>query len=352
MTSAVNEQANPRRRSTSMVLLAAVIILLLLLCGILYTLWSLVNVPERKAVLTQQKGVVVAFQALSGSFGLLDHPLGVAYDRVNDKIYATEPVAGKVLVFDGNGRNGKIFVQDESRQTKAAQIATTTVSSPEGVDVGPDGSVYIADPVKGAVLVFGPDGHKIRQMPFAKPARVTVVGNRLYILLSPGQLVVTDLNGNVVNRFGTRSGQRGSGLESLYGPTGVAVDTNRTSYITDSENFRIIALDSTLTATWVSGQPGSSEASMAARSLELPTGITLGGDGNLYVVDGMGSRILVYNRAGQQIAPPLSAGGSGDDQLRLPQSIYWMKGDLFVIADQYHNRIVGFRLTPQPFGQK
>ena len=348
MTSAVIENTERRRKSTRVVLLTAILLFLLLLCGVLYTLWSTINLPEHKPVLSQQPGVVVEFQALSGSFGLVDHPLGVAYDRTNDKIYATEPIAGKVLVFDGNGKNGRLFVQDESRQATQTPLSGTSVKSPEGIDVGADGSVYIADPDKNAVVVFTPEGRKVREIAFAKPTRVTVVGDRLYVLLSPGTLVVTDLRGNVVNRFGTRGGA----AQNLYGPTGVAVDAKRNSYITDSENFRLVALSAALKPIWQNGQPGSSDASMSARSLQLPTGITLGADGNLYVVDGMAGQILVFNRSGNVIAPPLSSNGSADNQLHLPQTIYWMKDDLFVIADQYHNRVVGFRLTPQPLQPK
>ena len=348
MASAVTEQTERGRRRTRAVLLIAILLFLLLLCGVLYTLWSTVNLPEHKPVLAQQPGVVVEFQAVSGSFGLVDHPLGVAYDRSNDKIYATEPVAGKVLVFDGDGKNGRLFVQDESRQSTATPAAGISVKSPEGIAVGPDGSVYVADPNKNAVVVFTPKGQKVREMAFAKPIRVTVADNRLYVLLSPGTLVVTDLRGNVVNRFGTQ----GSGTENLYGPTGVAVDAKRNSYITDSENFRLMALNAALKPIWQNAQPGSSDASMSARAIQLPTGITLGADGNLYVMDGMAGQILVFNRSGSVIAPPLSSNGSADNQLHLPQTIYWMKDDLFVIADQYHNRVVGFRLTPQPLPKK
>jgi sugar lactone lactonase YvrE len=345
MTTGPTETVERRGRGRRVFLLTAIIILLGVLVGVLFLLWSMVNLPERKAVLANQPGVTVAFEAFGGTFGSLDHPLGVAYDSNADKIYVTEPTAGKVVVFDGNGKNGRIFVQNESRQ-KGLRIPAggPTVQSPEGVDVGADGSVYVADPGKKAVEVFTPEGHKAREMAFATPVRVTVADSRLYVLLSPGTLVVTNLQGQLLNRFGTQ----GTGPNNLYGPTGVAVDPQRNAYITDSQNFRLMALNTDLKSLWAFGQPGSSEASMSARPIELPTGVTLGADGNLYVVDGMGSQIQVFDRSGKAISSPLSSRGSADDQLALPQTIHWMKDDLFVIADQFHNRIVGFRLHPQP----
>jgi sugar lactone lactonase YvrE len=347
MTSAGTEAVERRGRGTRVLLLVAVAILLAVLIGILYLLWSMVNLPERQPVLATQPGVSVAFQSFGGAFGRLDHPLGVAYDRRNDKIYVTEPVSARVLVFDGDGQNGRMFAQDESREDSRVPAAVGTVSSPEGVDVGPDGSVYVADPVKGAVLVFSPTGRRLRAMKFTKPIRVTVAGNRLYVLTG-GTLVVTDLQGNLLNRFGTE----GKGPDNLYGPTGVAVDAKRNAYISDSENFRIVALTADLKPLWSFGQPGSSESSMNARPIGLPTGVTLGADGNLYAVDGMGGQIMVFSPSGAPISAALSSRGAADNQLGLPQTIYWMKDNLFVIADQGHNRIVGFRLTPQPLSTR
>jgi sugar lactone lactonase YvrE len=346
MTTGPTETVVVRGRGRRGFILTAIFILLGVLLGVLYLLWSMVNLPERKQVLAHQPGVTVAFEAFGGQFGALDHPLGVAYDSNNDRIYVTEPTAGKVIVFDGSGKNGRVFVQNETRQ-KGLKVPAggPTVQSPEGIDVGADGSVYVADPTRNAVEVFSPEGRKMRTMPYQTPVRVTVADARLYVLLSPGTLVVSNLQGQLINRFGTQ----GTGTDNLYGPTGVAVDSKQNAYITDSQNFRLMALNTDLKSLWNFGQPGSSDASMSARPIELPTGVTLGGDGNLYVVDGMGSQIMVFDRSGKLVSSPLSSRGSADDQLALPQSIHWMKDDLFVVADQFHNRIVGFRLHPQPF---
>ncbi len=351
MTSAKSSAAGEvvddrRRRRTRVFLVLAILVLLAVLCGVLYTLWTMIKLPERQPVLANKPGVAVEFQTFGGDFGPIKRPLGVAYDRRNDKIYVTEPVSGRVLVFDGQGKKGRIFAQDESREATSERLtlSATSVTSPEGIDVGDDGSVYVADPDKNAVLVFAPDGKRLRFIKVDKPVRVTVVGNRLYILTSPGGLVITDLQGNLLDKFGTW----GSALDQLYGPTGVAVDANKNLYITDSQNFRLLGLTPKFKPLWNFGQPGSSEASMSARPIALPTGVALAGDGNLYVVDGLGGKILVFDRAGNPVSAPLSGRGSADNELGLPQTIYWMKDDLFVIADQFHDRVVGFRLTPQP----
>jgi DNA-binding beta-propeller fold protein YncE len=342
------EQAPVRRRGPRGFLVAAIAILLAVLVGVLYLLWSMVNLPERKPALANQAGVTVAFEAFGGDFGQLDHPLGVAYDPTASRLYVTEPTAGRVLVFDDQGKNGRIFAQDEGRATGKVPKAGTSVTSPEGVDVGADGTVYVADPVKNAVIAFSPEGKKLRQMAFEQAIRVTVDNNRLYVLRSPGTLVVANLQGQTLNRFGTQ----GTGPNNLYGPTGVAVDSKHNAFITDSQNFRLLALDATLKPFWNFGQPGTSDAQMSARPIELPTGITIGGDGNLYVVDGMASQIKVYDRKGKDVSAALSSRGNADDQLALPQTIRYMKDDLFVIADQFHNRVVGFRLHPQPLKSK
>lgn len=352
-TTTETDHSGNRRRVILVLLILLLLILLLAFCGVLYVLYAVTNVPSHKPVLANKPGVKVAFEAFGGSFGLLDHPLDAAYG--NGKIYVTEPVAGKVLVFDDNGKNGKLFVQNEShlKGRGGLKLNQISVSSPEGVDVGPDGTVYIADPVKSAIVEFDPSGKKLRELPmfaprFAPPTRVKFVNNKLYIL-STGTMYVTDLQGNLLARYGTF----GQGLNQLAGPAGLSVNKLGNVYIADMNNYRILALGPNFNMLWQLGHSASTEAQENARVIGAPSGITLSGaDNNLYFVDGADSDIWVINQQGKQVSYTLSGPGEADDQLRLPTSIDWMSDNLFLISDQFHNRIVGFRLTPQPIGSK
>jgi len=68
------------------------------------------------------------------------------------------------------------------------------------------------------------------------------------------------------------------------------VDTKRNIiYVTDPENYRVLAFntDGTFRATF--GQYGNDD-----QSFVLPTGIAVGPAGQIYVADGDGQRIMIF----------------------------------------------------------
>jgi len=334
MTEATTEPSQRRGTATRVSLIILVVLLLLLLCGALWVLLSLANEPQRVPVLDKLPGVKYEFSAFGGSFGRLDHPVGIAYDG-KDRIYVTESTLGKVLVFDSRGRNGRVFVD----------TASHVIRNPAGVDVGPDGLVYVADPGQSKLFVFDTQGRKVREISTTGAAWVHVAGDRIYTLTT-GTLFVTDLQGNALGQWGTF----GRGPSQLAYPGGVTVDPARRMYVTDLNNYRVVALDPDFNRVWQVGETALTQKAADKRGLGGPTGITLGGDGNIYFLDGMSSNIHVVDKSGKEISKPLSGPGSADNQLYLPRSIDWMNDDLFVIADTFHNRIVGLRLNPQPVG--
>ena len=142
----------------------------------------------------------------------IDTPEGVAVDRLGD-VYIADSVSsvvrrvapnGVITTFAGSGQDG--FSGDGGPATQAR------LSSPRGVAVGPDGSVYISD--------AGND--RIRQ--------VTTNG------------VITSVAGSGV------TGYNGDGISaaqaSFFEPVGLAVDPFGSVYIADSFNDRIRILKS------------------------------------------------------------------------------------------------------------
>ena len=330
---AIVQQQPERRRSSRLLLIVLIMILLLALGGILWVLLSMVRAPQRQPLTIDKPGVKYEFAAFGGSFGLLDHPVGVAYDSQQGTIYATEPIEGRVTVYDEDGTNGRIFVDTKDYKVK----------NPTGIDVGPDGLIYVADPGLGGVSVFNTAGDLVRKITTKEPvAWVHVSGDRVYTL-SPGTLYVSDLDGNALAQWG----KFGRGLDELSEPSGVAVDKAGTMYVTDLNNYRVVALDPDFNRTWQVGATASTEASANAREFGGPSGLTIGSDGNIYFLDGLESHVYIVDKSGKLISDPLSEVGNTDDSLNLPRGIDSMGGDLFVIADTFHNRIVGLRLTPQ-----
>jgi DNA-binding beta-propeller fold protein YncE len=323
-----------QRRATRTFLVLLALLLLLLLCAALGVLLSVRRAPERNPVLTRLPGVRYEFAAFGGSFGRLDHPTGVAYDGQNT-IYVTESVQGKILVFDRDGKNGRLF----STRDQA-------VRNPTGIDVGTDGLIYVADPPNSVVFVFDSQGNKVREIKVSAATWVHVDRDRVYVL-NDATLFVTDLQGNPLGQWGSF----GREVDQLATPGGVTADAARRVYIGDLGNYRVVALGPDLSRLWQVGAVALTDEAANSRPFGGPAGITVGGDGNIYFLDGVSSKIFVVDKSGKLISQPLSGPGNADDQLYLPRSIDWMDRDLFVIADTFHNRIVGLRLTPQPIGK-
>jgi RHS repeat-associated protein len=143
---------------------------------------------------------------------------------------------------------------------------------PEGLAVGPDGSLYIADH----------DNHRIRR-------------------LAPNGIIDTVAGkGPKFSRGGVGEFSGDGGLATEAGlnfPSSVAVSADGTLYIADTENNRIrrVTSDGIITTVAGGGTPlgngiGDDGPATQARLL-LPASVALGTDGSLYIADGNHFRI-------------------------------------------------------------
>ncbi|WP_213451000.1 NHL domain-containing protein [Rhizomonospora bruguierae] len=167
----------------------------------------------------------------------------------------------EIVAFAGSGESG--FAGD------GGPAARARLSSPVGVTVGRDGTVFIADTGNRVVRAVGPDG-VIR----------TVAGT------GPGQRPVTALP----------PGASLPGAEvTLAGPTGVAAGPDGTVYIADGDAFRVLALSpkgklSTFAGTGVAGFSGDGGPAGEAQ-IGGVKGIAAGPDGTVYIGDLRSRRI-------------------------------------------------------------
>jgi sugar lactone lactonase YvrE len=139
---------------------------------------------------------------------------------------------------------------------------------PNGVAVGADGTVYVADSINHTVRKITPSGF------------VTTLAG---LAGSPGS---TD---------GTGSAARFSG------PRGVAVDNAGVVYVTDGSNHTIRRITPAGVVTTIAGLAGSSGSADGAGDtarFNLPSGITVDSAGTLFVTDGINHTIRMVTAAG------------------------------------------------------
>lgn len=220
---------------------------------------------------------------LTGSARLIS-PVGVALDD-RGRIYVSDSVLNDIFLFDAEGRLlGRIGQPGDFERVA-------------GIAIGPDRQLYAADAGGHKVVVYAPDGHKVKTI-----------------------------------------GKRGGAPGEFNFPTQVAVDRNGTIYVTDSLNFRIQLFNRDGTFLRMFGHAGT-----RIGTFSKPKGVAVDTDGDIFVVDGIYDVVQIFDQRGQLL---LHVGGGGSDVGRfwLPTGIAIDQQNRIYVADTYNHRVQIFQL--------
>jgi DNA-binding beta-propeller fold protein YncE len=247
------------------------------------------------------------FIILWGNFGSANanfhNPTGIACDAKGD-VYVVDTNNHRVQKFDG--RLGHYQLKFGSRGNGEGQF-----SSPWGIAVDRvRGYVYVVDSANFRVQKFDPSGE---------------------FIMSWGS-------------FGTGDGQ-------FYFARGIAVDpADGTVYVVDMGNHRIQKFDTStnvlpqLITKWGGGLgPGhaSSPQAQEAGQFRSPWGITVDGNGDVYITDTGNQRVQKFDREGNFITQ-WGGFGNGDGQFNFPYGIAVdARGGVFVV-DSGNTRVQHF----------
>lgn len=262
--------------------------------------------------------------------------------------------------------------------------------SPYGIEVDPEGRVYVVDTYLKTVHVFDVPGNGYYQFPKEPGALEFPVD--LSIDHETGLIYVTDSQAKVVKIFSNRGksfvGLLGRG--DLERPTGIAinkktsellvVDTlsaNIVRYalesrtmkgffglpgkqpghfhfptnifatsdgrfvVSDSLNFRVQVFSSRGLPERIFGRRGNRPGSFAR-----PRGVAVDSDGNIYVVDALFDVVQMFDSAGRLL---MDFGGPGSDagKFWLPTGITIDAHDVIYVSDQFNHRVQVFKYLKQ-----
>jgi RHS repeat-associated protein len=319
--------------------------------------------PALQAYVTAPLGVAMAADGslyIAEEGGIIEG--GTDIRRVDPK--------GVITTVAGNGQRG--FSGDGGPATQASV-------NPARIALGPDGSIYFSDPFTdansgrvrrvdangiittvagGTCCSFG-DGGPATQARLARPEGIAVgADGSLYIAdsnlvrrVDPSGVIKTVAGVGLPAGPGGANGDGGPATQAFVDPWDVAVAPDGSLYIADLSNHRVRKVSPSGTITTVAGNgiPGFSGdgGPAVSASLNFPQSITLGRDGGLYIADWENNRVRLVDLsgrittvAGNGTSGPLGDGGPATQAGFTPgdQITTGPDGSLY-IANSIYNRV-------------
>jgi sugar lactone lactonase YvrE len=298
----------------------------------------------------------------------IGNPVGLAVDSAGNLYIADFPnhrirrvSNGVITTVAGNGTAG--FGGDSGPATNAL------LNGPNGIAVDSAGNLYIADvnnerirKVSNGVITtvagtgsagFSGDNGPATGAQLSAPGDVAVdSGGNLYVAEVSGYVVRRISNGVITTVAGVGGtgvpAFNGDGLATsarLIGPLGVAVDSARNLYITDSSRVRKVS-NGVITTIAGNGQGnGFGDGGPATRAyLPSPSGIAIDFAGNVYISDGWEIR-RVANGMVTTVAGDGTIGYTGDGgpatkaQFNSPTGLALDSAGSLYITDYFNNCI-------------
>jgi len=196
--------------------------------------------------------------------------------------------------------NGTIDLQP-AFVLEGAITSAGTFNNPRDVAVAEDGSLYVADTFNQRIIHFSQSGEVLTQWGTSSSqdgAEPGTFREPWGIAVAPdGSVLVADTWNHRIQRF-TADGKfldewgyfgQGEQPDAFWGPRDVAVDSNNRVYVTDTGNKRVVIFN--LDGKYLT-QFGT--AGMEKGMLDEPVGIAVGSDGNVYVADTWNQRVQVF----------------------------------------------------------
>ena len=254
------------------------------------------------------------------------------------RIYVTDTVQRAVLLYDIPGKHFSEFGTEKPGE----------LIKPLGIDISSEGEVYVADVSAQRIMVYDLKGTYLRAIGskdiFNRPTDVAInpEGTRLYVLDTGG---VTSENHHIIV-FDPRSGKqlqtigkRGDGDGEFNLPLQISVGPDGELFVVDGGNFRVQALHPDGSFDFAFGSIGRLPGQFAR-----PKGIATDKAGNIYVVDTAFGNFQIFNNKGQllmYIGERDNAGLPG--KYMLPAGIDVDENGRIYIVDQFFRKIDVFR---------
>jgi DNA-binding beta-propeller fold protein YncE len=278
----------------------------------------------------------------------LDKPYGVAVR--NGRVYVGDTVGRSVMMFDLNaGRFTRIGMDDPG-----------SLRMPFGMDVDPQGNLYVLDGTLKRVHVYDPNGKFVRMMgqdmKWSRPAGLALdaVRRRLYVVDAGGvdskdhRVRALDLD---TGKLLFEIGRRGDGPGEFNLPRDAVVGADGLLYVVDSGNFRVEVFDAEGKFVKTFGAVGRQRGQFSR-----PKEIAADTQGNIYVADSAFGNFQIFDKDGALLLDVGSRSNSdAPAKFMLPSGIAVDVDGRIYMVDQFFRKVEVFRPAQlpanSPYGQ-
>jgi sugar lactone lactonase YvrE len=339
-----------RTRRTLVVVLAILVILLLIASYALVQIFK----PAGKVASTEEAGGITWVRSIYGWGKGTDEqfwgPQGVAVGP-DGTIWATTQGQNRVVGFNPDGTPAAMLYQGQAGTSSGANAFTF----PTAVAVDPSGLIYIADQPRSTVWVVTRANQIVRSIYVPTPSAIAVSNDRLVVGSASGFVIMTP-TGTVLKVIG----KQGKGIDEFEGVRGAAIGADGTIFIVDQYNNRVSAYDRNGIRKWIisTGYPGNEKpvaSSMGSSStatsqtaeagMQIPAGMTIDGAGRLVIADPFGFDLTVLNAKNGKLIAKYGAPGTIDGQFVYLSSVaYDPTRDWFAVADTGNARVQIIRI--------
>ncbi len=278
-------------------------------------------------------------------------PRGLAVET-NGDLYVADGGNNRVLHYHrpvsqtGRITPDEVLGQPDFTTAEPGEVSASTLSTPTGLALGPNGNLFIADSGNNRVVEFA-------ALPKTGAAALRVYGQ---------------------SSFSTATAPSPTSSQTLAAPQGLTVDAAYNLYVADAAANRVVIYPGTntapvsgLAASVVLGQGGftTTTAGKGATGLHTPFDVGLDSGGNIFVSDAVNSRVVVYPSLvnlllsghtpysayaaiGQQSLNTNSVnwdttnGSATPEGLAAPAGIFVDRRDTLYVGDDGNNRVVQF----------
>lgn len=273
--------------------------------------------------------------------------------KLDELVYGKEVQAVQNLVkpYGVKMFNGKIYVCDlrsaavtildiKSQQTLLmGRSGTETLQTPVDIAIADDGMKYVADLGRGRVFVFDAADRIAGSFSYGnwKPVGVAVFENELFVCDFTNQCV------QVLDRFSgsflRKIGSPGQGAGQFIRPLGITVDGQGNLYVADVLNCKLQKFNR-------KGEPVSRFGMISANvgGMVRPKHIDVDREGTIYVVDAAFQNVQLFDQLGR-VYTFFGSAGSHPGAMYLPAGVDVHEGDMEIFAKYVHPSFQADRLV-------